>query len=73
MNAGNVGMIQRGEEPRFPLEAGEPIGVRRERSRQDLEGHVATELLVAGAIHLPHSTFAKQPADSVHTKTRARG
>jgi hypothetical protein len=34
-------MIERGQRSRFPLEAREPVGVRRERRRQHLDGDVA--------------------------------
>ena len=33
VNGGDVGMVQRGEELRFALEAGQPIGIARRRGR----------------------------------------
>ena len=55
-----LGMVQRDEDFGFPLEAGQPIGVRRERLGQDLERHVPVELRVAGAIDLAHAALAHQ-------------
>jgi hypothetical protein len=36
-------MVQGGEEPGFALEAGEPLGIRCESLRQELERDVAAE------------------------------
>ena len=52
-------MVQRGEELRFALEAGQPIGIAGEEVGQDLERDVAPEPRVAGAKHLSHSAFAQ--------------
>jgi hypothetical protein len=49
-----VGMIERGEQLRLALEAREPLGVPREEIREDLEGDIALQLRVAGAIDLAH-------------------
>ena len=54
----DVRMIERGEQPRFALEAREPSGSRRERARQDLDRDVAAELRVARAIDLAHAARA---------------
>src|SRR5438034_9530077 len=48
----NVRMIQRGEHPRFALEARKPVRVAREPARQDLYRDVAPEPCVARAVHL---------------------
>ena len=53
-------MVQRGEHPRFALEAREPIRVARDRARQDLDRDVAPELRVARAVHLAHAARAEQ-------------
>jgi len=37
IDGGDVRMIERGENVRFPFEALQPIGVRGERRRQDLD------------------------------------
>ena len=56
----DVRMIQRGEHARLALEAREPVGVARERARQDLDRDVAPELRVARAVHLAHAAGAEQ-------------
>ncbi len=57
VDLGDVRMIERGEDLRFAMKAREPIRVAGERIRQDLQRDVATELGVAGAIHLAHSAL----------------
>ena len=56
----DVGMIQRREDPRLPLEAREPVRTARERARQDLDRDVAPKLRVARAIDLAHPADAKE-------------
>lgn len=46
MDAGNVGVVQRGERLRLALEAREPIAFEQFLS-QELDGDVATEASVA--------------------------
>ncbi len=58
-------MVERGEHPRFALEAGEAVGIRGEDARQNLERDVAPELRVARAIHLAHAAGAEQRLDLV--------
>jgi hypothetical protein len=58
-DAGDAGVIQRGERLGLAPEAGEPIGIGGECLRQDLEGDVAVEARVAGFIDLAHAPFAK--------------
>ena len=50
----DVGMVQRGEDLGFALEAGQAVGISGERLGQDFERHVAVELRVAGAVDLTH-------------------
>ena len=52
----NVWMIQGRQDPRFALEARHPIWIEGECRGQDLEGHVARERRVAGAIDLTHGS-----------------
>ena len=61
-------MIERGEQPRFTLEALESIGIARKRLRKYLQGDVALELGVARAINLPHAPSAKGPEDLIGTE-----
>ncbi len=71
VDAGDVRMIERRERLRFALEARQPIGVLRERLRQDLDRDVAIELRVARAIDLPHAAFADRRSDLVDAETGA--
>jgi hypothetical protein len=63
-------MIQRGQRLRFPLEASHPIGAGGELLGQNLDGHVAFELRVTGAVHLSHATVPELPGDLVGTDSR---
>jgi hypothetical protein len=67
INRADVGMVQRGDRPGFALKtlacqvgAGEP-------RRQHLDGDLAVEAGVAGAVDLAHPTFAKLGKDLVWT------
>jgi hypothetical protein len=53
--------------PRLAFEAREPFRVRKEGVGHDLDGDVAAELGVPGAIHLAHPTFAEDGQDLVRT------
>ena len=48
----DVGVIEAGEDLGFALEAGQAVGVGRERFREHLERHLPVELRVAGAVDL---------------------
>ena len=50
---GDVRMIQRGEDFRFALKSREPIGISRERGRQDLDRDLTLQLGIGRPIHLP--------------------
>ena len=58
VDAPDVGVVQRGEDLGFPLEAGQPVGVGRERLRQHLQRHVSVKLRVAGLSDFTHPAFA---------------
>ena len=73
VDRGDVGMIQRRERLRFAREPREPIGIVRERVRQDLDRDVAIQLRVARAIHLAHAAFADLRGDFVDAEARAGG
>jgi hypothetical protein len=66
----DVRMIQRGEYPRLAFEAGQSLSVVRQRTRKQFEGDLASELLIACAVDLPHSSAAErthhlEPADAI--------
>ncbi len=64
-------MIQRREQLRFALEAGQPIGIAGEEVGQDLERDVAPEPRVAGAIDLSHAAGAERGDDLIGAQFRA--
>jgi hypothetical protein len=54
VDSGNVRVTESRKDVRLALEARTPVGVARDRVRQELESHVALQLQVSGAIHLAH-------------------
>ena len=71
VNAADVRVIQRRERLRFPLKAGDPLGVRDERFRQNLDRNVATQLRVARLVDLAHATCPKGRKDLVRAEADA--
>ena len=65
------GWFEAGQDLGFALEAGEALGVRSDGLGQDLDGHLATELGVFGAIHGPHAAFAQLGGDPEMREGRA--
>jgi hypothetical protein len=45
-------MVERGQDSRLAFEPRQPVEIRGERLRQDLDGDVAPQFRVAGAIDL---------------------
>ena len=64
-------MIQRGEDFGFALKARQPVGIRRKRRRQDLDGDLTFQLRVRRPIDLPHATFADLRGDFVDAEAGA--
>src|SRR6516165_7940651 len=56
----DVRMVERGEHLGFTVEAGDALGIVGEGSRQDLQGNVATELRVLGAVDFAHAASTKR-------------
>ena len=73
VNDRDVRMVQRREDFRFTLEAGDSFRVCRERLGQDLDGDIAIELRVAGSVHLAHAPFADLRGDFVNAEACAGG
>ena len=71
MQGRDAGVVQRREKSRFPLETSEPFRIAGEGIRQNLDRHVATELGVAGAIHLAHGSGSDETAELVETEPRS--
>ena len=69
----DLGMVQRGERPRFTVEPREPFRIRGHRCRKNLQRHIATELRVGGAVHQAHSAFAEFGEDFVGPDSTPRG
>jgi len=64
-------MVERGERSGFLLEPPELFGVVREGCGQDLQGNVAVELDVTGAIDLTHAPGAYRSGDLIGTDARS--
>ena len=71
VDAPDVRVVQRGQDLGFPLEAGQPVGVGRERLGQYLQCDIAIELRVAGLVDLTHPASANQADDFVRANLRA--
>ena len=72
VDVGDVGVVERGEQFRFALEARQALGILRQLSRQHLDRHLAAELRVGGAVHLAHAAGAERCRDLVRTQAAAR-
>jgi hypothetical protein len=53
-------VVQRGEDFRFTLEAGQALRVALDGAREDLDGYFTVELGVARAIYFAHASRAKR-------------
>jgi len=73
VEVGDPRMIERRQQLRLALEAREPVAVGGERLRQQLEGHLAPELRVGGAVDLAHPTRADRGADPVVREAASAG
>ncbi len=56
---------------RFPLEAGEALGIAGKGLGQDFEGDFAVQLCIAGPIHLAHAAGPKGGEDLVRAEAGA--
>src|SRR6516225_9430358 len=65
VDLGNVRLIHGSQRLRLALEPRNPLGIGRERLRQDLDRDVPIELPIAGAIHFPHPTAADKRDDLI--------
>ena len=71
VDRGDVGVLQLGEDLRLALEAGEAVGVRGERLRQDLDRDLALELRVGRPVDDAHAALAERGGDLVGAEARA--
>jgi hypothetical protein len=67
----DVGMVERGEQPRLAREAHAPFRIGCELRRQDLDRDVAPELGVARPIDLAHAARAKRGDKGVRAELAA--
>ena len=72
VNNGDVGMARRGQYLRFPMQARESVGVISERVGENLEGDVAVQTRIAGAVHFVHAAGATRAENLVHAESAAR-
>ena len=67
----DVRMVQGGEDFGFALESGQALGVGADGLGQDLDGDLALEVGVGGAIDLAHSAGAEGGDDFIRAEARA--
>ena len=65
MNRGDVRVVQGREQLRFALDARHELGAICQRSRQDLDRHLAMKSRVEGAIHLTHAAGIERRQNAV--------
>ena len=73
VDAGNVGVIQGGEDFRFTLEPGKTLSVCREELGQNFERDVALQSRVSGPIDLSHPAGPQSGKDFVRAEAGAGG
>src|SRR5580765_348486 len=73
VNRENVWMIEGRGGARFLLEAVQPVGVRRELSRENFDRHVTIESPVARAIDFAHAALAELGDNRVLGNGRVEG
>ena len=71
VNDDDVRMVQRPGGASFLLETTEPVRIGRKRRRENLDGDVAAEAFVLGAIHLAHAAFPERGEHFIATETSA--
>ena len=71
-DVGDVRVIQRGQDPRFATESGETFAVPGDIGAQHLDGDIALQLAVAGAVDLAHAAGAEGRENRVRAEARAR-
>ena len=65
VDRGDVRVVEGGEKLGLPLEPGQPLGILGDLARQDLDGHVAVEVRVGGAVDLAHAPGAQRRRDAI--------
>src|SRR5262252_2037447 len=70
MDGRDVGMVQDSRRSRLLLEAAQPVRIRRDRGRKDLDRHLATEPRIFGLVDLSHSSCPERREDLVGPEPR---
>ena len=73
MDVRDVRVVQRREDFRFALKACEPIGITRDRRRQDLDRDLPLQVRVGGAVDLAHPAHANLRGDFIRGRDGCRG
>ena len=73
MDVRDVWMVQHRQDFSFTPESGEPLHISGQRSRQHLDGDLALQVGVGGAIDLSHAACADGGQDLIRAEARARG
>ena len=67
----DVGVVQGGSGAGFPLESAQSLGIVGKCRRQHLDGDVAAEARITGAVHLAHPAGAEQGDDVIGAEVGA--
>ena len=67
----DVRVVEAGDDAGFVFESRQAFRVRGHAGRQYLEGHVTTESVIPGPIHLAHAAGAERRDDVVSTESGA--
>ena len=73
INRQDVRVVERRGRTGFRFQSFQPLGIRGQGRRQDLDGDVPAEARVPRPVHLPHPARAERRQDLVGAKTRAGG
>jgi len=68
VNVPDIGMIERGQNLGFPLEASHAVAIAPERRGQDFQRYVTLKRHVACAVDLAHAAHAEQREDFIVTE-----
>ena len=70
VNAENIGMAECGDGTGFLLETPEAVGIGGEGGGQNLDGDIASQALIAGAVNLAHSASTDECNEFVGSEFR---
>ncbi len=73
VDGGDAGVIERRQHAGFALKAGQTFGIAGDGRGENLDGDVALELRVEGAVHLAHAALADHRKDFVVAELVAGG